>query len=137
MLIRSRAVMLLRPREVIWILLSVTDYLWNHYIHLCVVLVVICCYFHNFRKQFFSHYINVLHFNLTLILLLAIISLPLFILAYESLDRCLAVTFLLLFLWTNVFISSLSIAILVFYSIWIVSIKNTARKLYKYLIPIG
>ena len=35
------------------------------------------------------------------------------------------------------FISSLSIAILVFYSIWIVSIKYTARKLYKYLIPIG
>ena len=88
-------------------------------------------------KQFFSHDINVLHFNLTLILLLAIISLPLFILAYKSLDWCLVVTFPLLFLWTNVFISSLSIAILVFYSIWIVSIKYTARKLYKFLIPIG
>ena len=35
------------------------------------------------------------------------------------------------------FISSLSVAILVFYSIWIVSIQHTARKLYKYLIPIG
>ena len=88
-------------------------------------------------KQFFSHDINVLHFNLTLTLLLAIISLPLLILAYESLDWCLAVTFLLQFLWTNAFVSSLSIAILVFYSIWIVSIKHTARKLYKYLIPIG
>ena len=88
-------------------------------------------------KQFFSHDINVLHFNLTLILLLAIISLPLFILGIESLNWCLAVTFLLLFLWTNVFVSSLSIAILVFYSIWIVSIQHTARKLYKYLIPIG
>ena len=88
-------------------------------------------------KQFFSHDINVLHFKLTLSLFLAIISLPFFMLAYESLDWCLTVTFLLLFLSTNVFIPSLSIAILIFYSIWIVSIKCTARKLYKYLIPIG
>ena len=88
-------------------------------------------------KQFFSHDINVLHFNHTLTLLLAILSLPLFILILFSLNWCLAVTFFLLFLSTNVFISSLSIAILVFYSIWIVSIQHTARKLYKYLIPIG
>ena len=93
--------------------------------------------FINSGKQFFSHDINVLHFNLTLILLLAIISVSLIILIIFSLEWCLAVTFLLQFLWTNVFISSLSIAILVFYSIWIVSIKHTARKLYKYLIPIG
>ena len=88
-------------------------------------------------KQFFSHDINVLHFNHTLSLLLAIISLPLFILIFFSLEWCLAAAFLFQFLWINVFISSLSIAILVFYSVWIVSIKHTARKLYKYLIPIG
>ena len=88
--------------------------------------------------QFFSHEINVLHFNHTLILFVAIISLA-FIgsIPSQSLDWCLAKNFFLQFLWTNVFISSLSVAILVFYSIWIVSIQHTARKLYKYLIPIG
>ena len=88
-------------------------------------------------KKLFSHDINVLHFNHTLTLLLAIISLSLSILVITSLDWCLAVTFLFQFLWINVFISSLSIAILVFYSIWVVSIRHTARKLYRYLIPIG
>ena len=89
------------------------------------------------RKNFFSHDINVLHFNHALTLLLAISSVPVFILANESPNWSLAKTFLFLFLWTNVFISSLSIAILVFYSTWIVGIKHTAWKLYKYLIPIG
>ena len=88
-------------------------------------------------KQFFSHDINVLHFNHTLTLLLAVISVPLINVVIISLDWCLGVTFFFQFLWINMFISSLSIAILVFYSIWIVSIKHTARKLYKYLIPIG
>ena len=88
-------------------------------------------------KKFFSHDINVLHFNHTLSLLLAVISVPLNILGFTSLGWCLAVTFFFQFLWTNVFVSSLLIAIFVFYSIWIVSIQHTARKLYKYLIPIG
>ena len=88
-------------------------------------------------KRFFSHDINVLHFNHTLSLLLAIISLPLFMFFIISLDWCFAITLLIQFLWINMFISSLSIAILVFYSIWIVSIKHKARKLYIYLIPIG
>ena len=88
-------------------------------------------------KQFFSHDINVLHFNHALTILLFIISMPLSLVIIFSLEWCLTITFLLLFSWTNVFMSSLSVAILVFYSVWVVSIKHTTRKLYKYLIPIG
>ena len=50
---------------------------------------------------------------------------------------CHGVAFLGHFFWTNVFLSSLSISILVFYSIWIVGIKHLARKLSPFLIPIS
>ena len=52
-------------------------------------------------------------------------------------SSCIAASFFLHFLWMNVFLSSLSIAIVVFYSVWIVSSNRTAKKLSKYLIPIG
>ena len=91
-------------------------------------------------NKFFSHDINILHFNNTLALFMAIISVPLIYPGYNA-NRgtagCIVISFVLNCLWTNVFISSLSIAIAVFYTIWIVSIRHTARKLYKYLIPIG
>ena len=89
-------------------------------------------------KRFFSLDINKLHFNHALSLFLAVGCFLLLVRSvWEHPWLCIIVAFLLHFLWTNVFISSLSIAILVFYSIWIVNIKHTARKLYKYLIPIG
>ena len=89
-------------------------------------------------KRFFSPDINKLHFNHALSLFLAV-GCFLFLVrsVWEHPWLCSIVAFLLHFLWTNVFISSLSIAILVFYSIWIVNIQHTARRLYKYLIPIG
>ena len=49
---------------------------------------------------------------------------------------CHILAFVWHFFWTNVFLSSLSISILVFYSIWIVGIKHLARKLSPFLIPI-
>ena len=89
-------------------------------------------------KRFFLADINISHFNHAISLFLAVGS---FISLVQSASHvswlCTAAAFLLHFLWTNVFVSSLSIAILVFYSIWIVSIKHTARKLSKYMIPIG
>ena len=88
-------------------------------------------------KKFFSIDINIIHFNHTLSLLLAVSC---FILLIKSASKvhwlCTSVAFFLHLLWTNVFLSSLSIAILVFYSIWVVSIKHTARKLSIFLIPI-
>ena len=91
-------------------------------------------------KKFFSHDINILHFNNTLSLFLAIVSLPIIypvVYMDKTTPGCYAISFILQFLWTNVLLSVLSIAIVVFYTIWIVSINHTARKLYKYLIPIG
>ena len=88
-------------------------------------------------RNFFSHDINVLHFNNTFALSLAIISTLSIAIAFVSSDMCIAVKSFLQFMWLNVFVSSLSIAILVLYSICIVSMQHTARKLYKYLIPIG
>ena len=91
-------------------------------------------------KEFFSHDINILHFYNTIALFLAIICAPLLIPGltfFKKTPKCITLSLFLHFLWTNVFLSSLSIAIVVFYSIWIVSIKHTARKLYKFLIPIG
>ena len=89
-------------------------------------------------KRFFLADINILHFNHTISLLLAV---GCFIFLIQSASKlhwlCTVVAFLLHLLWTNVFLSSLSIAMLVFYSIWIVSMKHTARKLSKYLVPIG
>ena len=91
-------------------------------------------------RKFFSHDINILHFNNTLSLLIALISvaffpLPMYYSVFEPI--CIPVKFFLHFLWTNVFLSSLSIAISVFYAIWIVSINRTAKKLSIFLIPIG
>ena len=56
-----------------------------------------------------------------------------------SKDRfvCHVTAFLSHFLCSSVFLSSLSITILVFYSIWIVGIKHQAKKLSPYLIPIS
>ena len=88
-------------------------------------------------RNFFSHDINVLHFNNTFALSLAIISTLSIAIAFVSPDMCIAVKSFLQFMWLNVFVSSLSIAILVLYSICIVSMQHTAWKLYKYLIPIG
>ena len=89
-------------------------------------------------KKFFTVDINLSHFSHAISLLLAVGS---FLFLFQSASKtpwlCTVAAFLLHFLWTNVFVSSLSIAILVFYSIWIVSIKHTARKLSKYMIPIG
>ena len=89
-------------------------------------------------KRLFSLDINKLHFNHALSLFLAV-GCFLFLVGpvWKHPWLCSIVAFLLHFLWLNVFISSLSIAILVFYSIWIVNIQHTARRLYKYLIPIG
>ena len=89
------------------------------------------------RKKFFTHDVNILHFNNTLSILLAIINSMLLPILNRIPSSCLAVSFFDNLLWSNVFLSSLSIAIVVFYTIWVVSINHTARKLYKYLIPIG
>ncbi|KAI6655968.1 Lymphocyte antigen 75 [Oopsacas minuta] len=87
-------------------------------------------------KRFFRLDINVLHFNHTLSILLAIF---LFIFGAEAFAEhpavCTIVAFMLHFLWINVFLSSLGIAILLIYSIWIVGLK-TPRKLSPFLIPI-
>ena len=89
-------------------------------------------------KPFFSVDINKMHFNHSLSLFLAV---GVFIFFVQSASEipwlCTAVAFLLHFLWINVFLSSLSIGILVFYSIWIVSVRHTAKKLHKYLVPIA
>ena len=101
-----------------------------------LLLIVSVIIFISSGKKFFSHDINILHFNNTLSLLFALFITPL-ISFYLGPSRCFLLPFLLHFLWMNVFLSSLSIAISVFYSIWIVSINRTAKKLSKYLIPIG
>ena len=88
-------------------------------------------------KKFFSHDINILHFNNTLSLFLAIFSVTFIFLPLFLPQTCLTGSFFLHFLWTNVILSSLSIAIVMFYTIWIVSINRTANKLSIFLIPIG
>ena len=118
------------------IILTVTSYmlLTISFLFLLISLVVFCIS----GKRFFTMDINLSHFNHAVSLLLAVGS---FIFLVQSVSKvswlCTIAAFLLHFLWTNVFISSLPIAILVFYSIWIVKIKHTARKLSKYMIPVG
>ena len=89
-------------------------------------------------KLFFSVDVNILHFNYTLVLILALVC---FIFGIELAKNvswlCISIAFLLHFLWTNVFMSSLSIAIRVSYSIWVVGLKHRARNLSQYLIPIS
>ena len=89
-------------------------------------------------RKFFSHDINILHFSYTLVLFMAIASLlalPIFISIFKGPTACNVILFFPNFLWINTFLSSLAIAVVVFYSIWIVSIKHTARKLSIVLIP--
>ena len=94
------------------------------------------CIFIMSGKGFFSIDINVLHFNHAFSLLVAMSCFVFIEIAkYENL-YCKIVAFLLHFLWTNVFLSSLAIGIVVFYSICVVSIKHTAIKLSKFLVPI-
>ena len=89
-------------------------------------------------KQVFRIDINILNFNYSIVL-----SLDIFVSIIGtdlvSKDRfiCHVTAFLTHFLWSSVFLSSLSIMILVFYSIWIVGIKHQARILSSYLIPIS
>ena len=82
--------------------------------------------------------INVLNFNHSIALFLAIFV---SMFATEVFSKhsiiCHIVALLWHILWTNVFLSSLSISILVFYSIWIVGIKHLAKKLSPFLIPIS
>ena len=86
-------------------------------------------------KQVFRIDINVLNFNHSIALSLAILV-SIFGAELFSKHRivCHGVAFFWHLLWTSVFLSSLSISILVFYSIWIVGIKHLARKLSPYLI---
>ena len=88
-------------------------------------------------KKFFSHDINILHFNNTLLLLLSFLGIVLIPLPLYYPNSCLPISFFLHFFVTNLFLSSLSIAISVFYAIWIVSFNHTAKKLSILLIPIG
>ena len=117
-------------------ILIVTSYtlLAISFLFLLTSLVIFCIS----GKNFFSVDINKLHFNHAISLLLAV---GCFIFLVQSASKiywlCTIAAFLLHFLWTNVFISSLSIAIAVFYSIWIVSMKHTLKNLSKYMIPIG
>ena len=89
-------------------------------------------------KKIFRIDINVMNFNHNIALFLAIFV---SIFGTETLSEhrivCHGVAFLWHLLWTNVFLSSLCISILVFYSIWIVGIKHSAKKLSPYLIPIS
>ena len=89
-------------------------------------------------KKIFRLDINILNFNHSIALFLAIFV---SIFGSESFTEvpivCHCIAFLLHFFWTNVFLSSLSISILVFYSIWIVGIKHLSRKLSPFLIPIS
>ena len=102
-----------------------------------LLLIVSVIIFISSGKKFFSHDINILHFNNTLSLLFALLSLPFIVVGILHGNSCLPLSFVFHFLWMNVFLSSLSIAIVVFYSIWIVSINRTAEKLSIFLIPIG
>ena len=123
------------PEEIRISLISLTAIIYFISLLLLVSSVII---FIASGKKFFSHDINILHFNNTLSLLTAFLSVAFLPLPYYySQSSCIPVSFLLHFLWTSIFLSSLSIAIVVFYSIWIVSINHTARKLSKYFIPIG
>ena len=118
-------------------ILTVTSYtlLAISFLFLLTSVVIFCIS----GKAFFAIDINIAHFNHAVSLLLAVSCFILLVVQSASKIHwlCTVAAFFLHFLWTNVFLSSLSIAILVFYSIWIVSIKHTARKLSKYLIPIG
>ena len=89
-------------------------------------------------KKIFHIDINVMNFNHSITLFLAIfVSIFGTELFSEHRVVCHGVAFLGHFFWTNVFLSSLSISILIFYSIWIVGVKHLARKLSPYLIPIA
>ena len=89
-------------------------------------------------KKIFRIDINVMNFNHTIALFLAIFV---SIFGTELFSKhpvvCHILAFLGHFLWTNVFLSSLSISFLVFYSIWVVGIKHFAKKLSPFLIPIS
>ena len=89
-------------------------------------------------RKIFRLDINIMNFNHSISLSLAIFV---SIFGSESFTKtpiiCHFVAFLLHFFWTNIFLSSLSISILVFYSIWIVGINHLARRLSPYLIPIS
>ena len=87
-------------------------------------------------KKIFKTDINVMNFNYSIALFLAILV-SIFGTELFSKHRvvCHVLAFLGHFFWTNVFLSSLSISILMFYSIWIVGIKHLARKLSPFLIP--
>ena len=89
-------------------------------------------------KQVFRIDINILNFNYSIVLSLAIlVSIIGQDLASKNRYVCHVSAFLSHFLWTSVFLSTLSITILVFHSIWIVGIKHQPRKLSPYLIPIS
>ena len=89
-------------------------------------------------KKFFSIDVNILHFNNTLVLSIAVCCFLFLVQLASTIPwLCTLTAFFLHFLWTNVFISSFSIAILVFYNIWVVGIKHKAKKLSPFLIPIG
>ena len=89
-------------------------------------------------KTFFKIDVNILHFNHTLTLVLGVAC---FLFGVQTTTDnhilCTVVAFLLYFIWTNVFFASLSIAMQVFYSIWVVGLKHQARRLYPWLISIG
>ena len=89
-------------------------------------------------KTFLKIDVNILHFNHTLTLVLGVAC---FLFGVQTTTDnhvlCTVVAFLLYFIWTNVFFASLSIAMQVFYSIWVVGLKHQARRLYPWLISIG
>ena len=106
-------------------------------VSLLFLLASIVTFLVSWRKVFRID-INVLNFNHSIALFLAIfVSIFATEIFHENTVMCHIVAFLWHFLWTNVFLSSLSISVLVFYSIWIVGIKHLAKKLFPFLIPIS
>ena len=88
-------------------------------------------------KIFFKNDISILHFNHTLALFLALAC---FMLGIDSVTSvpvlCTGVAFILHFLWTNVFMASLCVAVVVFYNAWLVGL-HARKNMSPYLVPIS
>ena len=88
-------------------------------------------------KVFFKNDISILHFSHTLVLFLALACLMFGIdTASRTYWLCTGVAFLLHFLWTNVFMVSLCIAIQVLYNAWLIGL-HARRKISFYLVLIS
>ena len=135
-LLSSTSICDVEIRDIDKSLLQATSYILLS-VSLLFLLASIVTFLVSWRKVFRID-MNVMNFNHSIALFLAIfVSIFGTELFSEHRIVCHIVAFLWHFLWTNVFLSSLSISILVFYSIWIVGLKHLAKKLSHFLIPVS